>query len=162
MSLKDTKYREVVINGRELRFKKLGAWSGLQVGAKLSEILAPMIGTTFDAWRREGEVLVEDSTIASEITLELSKVLSNTEVFDSIKILLADVKEGNGKVNLEEDLEIAELLILIEAAIKENFGQSFLDYCEAKGLPILTVWQEMREKMKGMLQKDSTTETSQS
>lgn len=152
-------FKTTTIKGTTYMFELLPAFPAAEVGAKLIELLGPSFGALFDGIRREEYILPDESTICSEVAIELSKSLGKADVISIIKLMLYNVQVNGRKIDVDNHFkgDLSGFVQLVEAALKENFGESFLDYCEAKGFVIPSL-----KDLKILGQREQTTEDSQS
>ena len=134
-------YKKIPIGSNVYSIKLLPASLGFMVATNLIKTLLPVFGSWADAQGRKGQVLPEDESTFTELALLLVGQLDKVDVLQVVHTLLNEALV-NGKP-LDFDIHFRanykSLMKLIEFALKENFGDFFIDYLQEKGLNILSL-----------------------
>ena len=131
------------IEGKKYTIKLLPATVGLKVGEKIIKACGPALGVLLDSGDSGGFDLYTDLSIA------IVKQLDELDLIDTVKVLFADSYCGSQAIEFDTHFagNYGELILLVEYALKENFGDFFIKYLKAKGLEIHTLREMMTKRV---------------
>ena len=112
------------------------------------------IGVALDYMEKGNDLLTDEFNMFTDLSIALVSNITQLDVVTTIQLLLSDSYCEGQRVDFEEHFagNYGELYTLVEFALKENFGNFFTDYLQAKGLSV--------ESLKAMVPKAQTTEES--
>lgn len=143
---KDRTSRTIKIENQMYKYKMLPALVGFDVFAKLIEILGPTIGSAIDGMAKAEYILPDESTFWSELMIHLSRSLSAVKLSEIAEVVLFEVYINSGPaIDINEHFtgNITAFKTLLMDALKENFGELFLEALRARGLEIHT-WEDLK------------------
>ena len=125
-----------VIGGKKYVIQMLPALQGVSLAKRILKSVVPLLGIWADGDKKEGFILPEDDNLFAELAIMFTGKLDDLNVEEVIVALTAgltcDGKEVDFNTHFRKNY--AELLLVLEEALKENFGSFFVDYLEAKGI----------------------------
>jgi hypothetical protein len=129
------------IKGKQYSIKLLPAMQGVALANRIIRAVMPAIGAWFDGDKKEDFILPEDNNMFTEIALLLSSKLEDVGLEEIIKALCAGLKCNGEVVDFDSHFRAnySSLLLVIETAMKENFGSFFTEYLGAKGVSLQEV-----------------------
>lgn len=147
-----TRSRETHINGKTYTIQLLSTSLGIKVKERIIRAFGPMLGVSFDYIQKGEDIFPEDFNLFTDLSIALVRNLTELDVVTTIQLLLADSYCDGHKIDFEDHFagNYSELYLLVEFALKENFGSFFTDYLKAKGLSV--------DALREMLPKAQTTE----
>ena len=142
-TLAEEGYVTTTIKGKQYSIRLLPAMQGVALANRLIRGVMPSLGAWLDGDRRSDFILPEDDNMFTEIALLLSSKLEDIGIEEIIKVLCIGLKCNGEEVNFDTHFRAnySDLMLVIETAMKENFGSFFIDYLEAKGISL----QEIKE-----------------
>ena len=149
-----TRLRTTIINNKEYAIQILTTSLGIKVKEKIIRAFGPTIGVALDYMEKGNDLLPDEFNMFTDLSIALVSNITQLDVVTTIQLLLADSYCEGQRVDFEEHFagNYGELYTLVEFALKENFGNFFTDYLQAKGLSV--------ESLKAMVPKAQTTEES--
>jgi len=153
--------RTIAIGGASYTITVLGAKDGMRVGVELASMMLPSIGVMLDDQdAREGGFESEELFLALATSL-VSSVDSN-HIVSLFETLLGDVYKGSQPIDYDDEFqgELANYILLVEFALKENFADFFPTFFKAKGLEIPSLGK--MKQMLGLPQDNSQEESKES
>lgn len=132
-------FKTVEINGKSYTYELMDSYPALLVGGALLETFLPAFGAIGDGIRKKDMIMPEEDNIMSEIALQLATSMGKTNLVDIVKQLLFNVTCGSTSVkDISKHFKgnLSGMILLVEDALKENFGELFLGYCKAKGFDL--------------------------
>jgi hypothetical protein len=154
--------RVVTINGQEYIYKMLPAFVAFDVGSKLIEIFGPAIGSAIDGVQRSDYVLPDESTFWSELMIHLSRSLNGVSMSEVAQTVLPEVYiNSSTKIDINEYFtgNIKDFKSLLFDALKENFGDLFLELLQSRGLEIHT-WEDLKKLTQPVQRQEQSEEES--
>ena len=129
-------YVRKVINGDEYIIKLLPAMQGISLFVRLTKAITPLIGMWADGEKKEDFVLPEEDNLFTELALLFTSKLDDINIEEVTSALMNELTFNGKVVDFDEHFRAnyCNLLLLLEEAIKENFGSFFVDYLKAKGI----------------------------
>lgn len=140
----DRTKRSLTIGGDIYSYKMLPALVASDVGTKLIEVLGPSIGAAVDGMAKADYIMPDESTFWSEITMHLSQSLKSFKLSELAEVVLYEVYCNSQRVDVNEHFTgaLGDFYKVFFDAMKENFGELFLELLRARGLEIHT-WQDL-------------------
>ena len=129
------------IQGDAYVIKLLPAMQGVSLCNRLFRTFVPAIGAWLDGDKREGLILPEDDTMFSEITHILAKNFETLGIEDVIRAICSGLTCNGVEVDFDNHFrgKYDTLLLVLEVALKENFGSFFTGYLEEKGINLQVI-----------------------
>lgn len=146
--LKKAGGRQKVIGENTYSIKLLPATVGLKLGNQMIKGLAPVIAVLADnsmgngAVSVKGDALVmEEQTLFTDMAVALVRQLDELDAVLIIKSLLFEASCNGQPIDFDNHFmgRYGELISIVEYALKENFGDFFIEYLKGKGLEIPTL-----------------------
>lgn len=118
--------RETTIDGVKYKIKVLPAMESLKRGLDLTKLLAPAFGSGMDGLMAADDYINPPKTF-TDLTTILATQIDKIDVIDLVDSLLRDLEVNDNRVNINDYFagDIASMLLVIEFALKENFGSLF-------------------------------------
>jgi len=146
------------VGGNIYSITLLPASKGLVVGTQLLKVFAPVLGIMADKnTGDDGFTLPDEQTMFYEASTVLVSGMENIDILELVTLLLAGLKFNNEGVVFDTHFrgKYGELLLVLETALKENFGDFLSSYLKAKGLEIPTLRDMMKPKVQPQDESDS-------
>lgn len=118
--------RQKTIGKNKYQIQLLPARKGLATAMRLSKVILPALGSSFDALDST------DGTGFTRVALLLVEQADQIDVVDLVDVLLENAAVNGKELNFDEQFlgNYGEMVEVLEFAIRENFESFF----EAKGL----------------------------
>lgn len=131
--------RQVTIKGISYQFTLLPAFPGIELAKEIISLILPSAGAGGDGYlaSKNGSVFDESSTF-TDIAILLTSRLGEFDTTAVLTTLLSGVSADGVEIDCNKYFSgrYSELTLLMEACMKENFGDFFTEYLQAKGLLI--------------------------
>lgn len=136
--------RQTNIEGKTYSIMLLSAIKGMTIGQKLIEAFSPAAGIVFDKSQEEDSLFNENTTFR-DIAVAITARLDRLDMPNTVRDLFQGLACNGQQVNFDEHFRgnLGEMLLVLEFALKENFGDFFTKYLKAKGLEIHTLREMM-------------------
>ena len=145
-----------VINGKKYVIQMLPAMQGVSLAKRILKSVVPLLGMWADGEKKEDFILPEEDNLFAELALMFNSKLDELNVEEVIAALVSgltcDGKEVEFNTHFRQNY--SELLLVLEEALRGNFGSFFVEYLEAKGI-------NFQEGLKALKTRMSANETAE-
>lgn len=124
------------IKGKNYTVELLPATQAFAVAIQLSKVFMPAIGAYIDGAKKQSRVLPEDDNLFADAAVHLVSQMENVSVLDIVTLLTSNITLDGAPVNIDTEFRgnLGGLVRLLEFVLKENCGDLFFDYLQAKGI----------------------------
>lgn len=154
-------FTDIKVGSETYSVELLDADVAFEVSNTLFTVFAPVVTSALDGFRREEVIMPDESTLFTEIGMQLSNSLHRLDVKDVVDKLLFNVtSHSKGRIDsIGKHFKgnLTGYAQLVTEVIKANFGDYFLDLFKGLGLEIPTL-----TEMRNLFNKEVNTEESQS
>ena len=146
-TLAEAGVHSVDIKGKTYVIELLPATQAFAVAIQLSKVFLPAIGAIVDGNGKRDNILPEDDNLFTDAAVLLVGQLGNVSILDLVSLLTQKITVDGKAVDINEDFKgnLGGLVRLLEFVLKENCGDLFTDYLQAKGIST--------ELLKGLMNK---------
>ena len=137
------------IGGNKYVITMLPAMQGVSLAKRLLKAFVPLAGMWVDGSNREGLILPEDDNLYTELAMLFVNNLDDVNVEEVIAALFSGLTCNGSVVDFDTHFRknYSNLLLILEEALKENFGSFFGDYLKAKGINLQEGLQALKTRM---------------
>lgn len=148
-ALKATNTKTKEINGKNYTITLLPTEVGLKVQEKIIKGLGPTFGVLADNAMLGDVVFPEDKQLFTDMSIALVKNMADLDMVGTIKILVASSYCNGTPIEFNKHFagNYGELYLLVEFALRENFGDFFTLILKEKGIEIHTLRKMMNQVM---------------
>lgn len=148
-AIKASNIRSKEINGKKYTITLLPAELGLKVQEKIIKGLGPTFGVLADNAILGETIFPEDRSFFTDMSIALVKNMAELDLVTTIKILVSNSYCNSQPIDFNNHFagNYGELYLLVEFALRENFGDFFTLLLREKGIEIHTLKQMVTEMM---------------
>jgi hypothetical protein len=150
-ALEEAGVHSVEIKGKTYVIELLPATQAFAVAIQLAKVCLPAVGALVDGGSKQDLVLPEDDNLWTDAAVLLVGQLENVSILDLVKLLTQKITVDGKAINVDEDFKgnLGGLVRLLEYILKENVGDFFIEYLQAKGIST--------QSLMGLLEKKEET-----
>lgn len=147
-ALEGSGVHSVDIKGKTYTIELLPATQAFAVAIQLSKVFLPAIGALVDGTSKQGAILPEDDNLFTDAAVLLVGQMENISILDLVTLLTQKITVDGKAVNIDEDFKgnLGGLVRLLEYVLKENVGDFFIEYLQAKGISTQTLKDLLQRK----------------
>lgn len=131
--------KQKTVNDKVYSVKLLPATRGMTISSRLAKALGPAVAVIVDS--KDEVYLPGEQSFYTDIAVALVSQLDQLALEETVKELLNGLTCDGQPVNFDTHFagNYGSLVIVVEYALQENFGNFFTEYLKAKGLEIHTL-----------------------
>jgi hypothetical protein len=126
------------IKGKTYTIELLPATQAFAVAIQLVKVALPTIGAIVDGTKKQDLILPEEDNLFTDAAVLLVAQMNNISVLDIVQLLTQKITLDGKAVNIDDEFKgnLGGLVCLLEFTLKENVGDFFTEYLQAKGISI--------------------------